>query len=168
MPIDTFTYIAPLLIERARADMSTISAFMLVYGVMAAIGNVIGGKITDSMGANRSSVVIVVGITVTVLGMYLLSSSVIAMAVLTAVLGLLTFGAVPPLQARLLSLAELHTPESVGVAAGLNIAGFNSGIVVGSAIGGVTMGVLGVAYTPLGAAVTAGLGAVILIAQLRK
>lgn len=163
-----FTYIAPLLIERAGANMSTVSAFMLVYGVMAAIGNVIGGKITDSMGANRSSVVIVVGITVTVLGMYLLSSSVIAMAVLTAVLGLLTFGAVPPLQARLLSLAELHTPESVGVAAGLNIAGFNSGIVVGSAIGGVTMGVLGVAYTPLVAAVTAGLGAVILIAQIRK
>ncbi len=163
-----FTYIAPLLIDRAGASMGTVSAFMLVYGVMAAIGNVIGGKVTDSMGVNRASLVIVVGITATVFGMYLLSSSIIAMAVLTAVLGLLTFGAVPPLQARLLSLAELHTPESVGVAAGLNIAGFNSGIVFGSAIGGLTMGSFGVAATPLAAGVAAGLGALVLLAQLRK
>ena len=163
-----FTYIAPLLIERADASMATVSSFMLVYGVMAAIGNAVGGKITDGIGADRASVVVVLGIAATVLGMYLLSSSVIAMAVLTAVLGLLTFGAVPPLQARLLSLAEQHTPESVGVAAGLNIAGFNSGIVFGSAIGGVTMGAFGVAYTPLVAAVASGLGALVLLAQLRK
>ncbi len=164
----TFTYIAPLLIERAGASMATVSVFMLVYGVMAAIGNTIGGRVTDGMGANRASVVVVTGITATVLGMYLLSSSVIDMAALTAILGLLTFGAVPPLQARLLSLAELHTPESVGVAAGLNIAGFNSGIVFGSAIGAVTMGALGVAYTPLVAAIAAGLGTLVLLAQLRK
>jgi MFS transporter, DHA1 family, inner membrane transport protein len=162
------TYIAPLLIERAGASMATVSVFMLVYGVTAAIGNAIGGRVTDGMGANRASVVVVTGITATVLGMYLLSSSVIAMVALTAILGLLTFGAVPPLQARLLSLAELHTPESVGVAAGLNIAGFNSGIVFGSAIGGVTMGALGVAYTPLVAAIAAGLGTLVLLAQLRK
>lgn len=163
-----FTYIAPLLLEETGATMSTVSAFMLVYGVMAAIGNIIGGKVTDSMGVNRASLVIVVGIAATAFGMYLLSSSVIAMAILTAMLGLLTFGAVPPLQARLLSLAELHTPESVGVAAGLNIAGFNSGIVFGSAIGGVTMGAFGVSHTPLVAAIAAGLGTLALIAQVRR
>lgn len=143
-----FTYIAPLLIQVTGATMGTVSAFMLVYGVMAAIGNIIGGKVTDSMGADRASLVVVAGIAITALGMYLFATSVIAMAVLTAVLGLLTFGAVPPLQARLLALAEKYTPESVGVASGLNIAGFNSGIVFGSAIGGVTMGAFGVASTP--------------------
>lgn len=163
-----FTYIAPLLIEVTGTTMSTVSAFMLVYGVMAAIGNVIGGKVTDSMGADRASLVVVAGIAISALGMFLSSSSVIAMAILTAVLGLLTFGAVPPLQARLLSLAERYTPESVGVASGLNIAGFNSGIVFGSAIGGVTMGTFGVASTALAAALAAGLGTLLLIAQLRR
>ncbi len=163
-----FTYIAPLLIQVTGATMGTVSAFMLVYGVMAAIGNIIGGKVTDSMGADRASLVVVAGIAITALGMYLFATSVIAMAVLTAVLGLLTFGAVPPLQARLLSLAEKYTPESVGVASGLNIAGFNSGIVFGSAIGGVTMGAFGVASTALAAAIAAGLGTLILIAQLKK
>lgn len=163
-----FTYIAPLLIQVTGATMGTVSAFMLVYGVMAAIGNIIGGKVTDSMGADRASLVVVAGIAITALGMYLFATSVIAMAVLTAVLGLLTFGAVPPLQARLLALAEKYTPESVGVASGLNIAGFNSGIVFGSAIGGVTMGAFGVASTALAAAIAAGLGTLILIAQLKK
>lgn len=163
-----FTYIAPLLIQVTGATMGTVSAFMLVYGVMAAIGNIIGGKVTDSMGADGASLVVVAGIAITALGMYLFATSVIAMAVLTAVLGLLTFGAVPPLQARLLSLAEKYTPESVGVASGLNIAGFNSGIVFGSAIGGVTMGAFGVASTALAAAIAAGLGTLILIAQLKK
>ncbi len=163
-----FTYVAPLLIEVTGTTMSTVSAFMLVYGVMAAIGNVIGGKVTDSMGANRASLLVVAGIAITVLGMYLFAHSVIAMAVLTAALGLLTFGAVPPLQARLLSLAETYTPESVGVAAGLNIAGFNSGIVFGSAIGGVTMGAFGVSSTALVAAIAASLGTLVLLVQLRK
>lgn len=163
-----FTYIAPLLIEVTGTTMSTVSAFMLVYGVMAAIGNVIGGKLTDGMGANRASLLVVAGIAITVLAMYLLATSIAAMAALTALLGLLTFGAVPPLQARLLSLAEMHTPASVGVAAGLNIAGFNSGIVFGSAIGGVTMGSFGVASIALVAAIAAGLGVLVLIAQLRR
>lgn len=163
-----FTYIAPLLIQKTGLSMGTVSGFMLVYGVMAAVGNAIGGKITDRMGVNRASLVVVVGIAATVFGMFLLSSSTIAMAVLTAALGLLTFGAVPPLQARVLALAETHTPEAVGVASGLNIAGFNSGIVFGSAISGVTMGVFGVAYTPLVAAIAAGIGALVLIAQIRK
>lgn len=163
-----FTYIAPLLIEASGANMSTVSAFMLVYGVMAAVGNVIGGKVTDNMGANRASLIVVAGIAISAFGMFLFSSSLIAMAVLTAALGLLTFGAVPPLQARLLALAEKYTPDSVGVASGLNIAGFNSGIVFGSAIGGVTMGTFGVVSTALAAAIAAGLGALLLVAQLRK
>lgn len=163
-----FTYIAPLLIEVSGANMSTVSAFMLVYGVMAAVGNVIGGKVTDNMGADRASLIVVAGIAISAFGMFLFSSSLIAMAILTAALGLLTFGAVPPPQARLLALAEKHTPDSVGVASGLNIAGFNSGIVFGSAIGGVTMGTFGVASTALAAAIAAGLGTLLLVAQLRK
>lgn len=99
--------------------------------------------------------------------MFLAVSSMPAMAVLTAALGLLTFGAVPPLQARLLSIAERHQLHAVDVAAGLNIAGFNSGIVFGPALGGVAMSLLGVTYAALPAAIAGGAGLVLLLVQQR-
>lgn len=163
-----FTYIAPLLTNVTGVSVSTISAFMLIYGVLAAIGNTLGGKFTDRLGADRASLVILLGIILVGLGIFVFAKSVIAMGLLVALLGLLTFGAVPPLQARLLALAERHTPHAVGVAAGLNIAGFNSGIVFGSAIGGFTVASLGVASTALVAAGAAFLGLLVLLAQMRR
>ncbi|MBO9123764.1 MULTISPECIES: MFS transporter [unclassified Rhizobium] len=163
-----FTYIAPMLIQVTGAAPTTVSAFMLIYGVMAAIGNVVGGKLTDRLGADRASLIVVAGIAATAVAMYFMSTVLLAMALLTAVLGLLTFGAVPPLQARLLAVAETYTPQSVGVAAGLNIAGFNSGIVFGSALGGVAMGAFGVASTSLVGATAAILGIIVLAAQLKR
>lgn len=50
-----------------------------------------------------------------------------SMGILVALLGMVTFAAVPALQARLIGVAEQHAPHAHGVAAGLNIAGFNSG-----------------------------------------
>lgn len=163
-----FTYIAPLLTDVTGVSVSTISIFMLIYGVLAAVGNTIGGAFTDRLGPDRASLIILIGIAVVGLGIFVFAQSVIAMGVLVAILGLLTFGAVPPLQARLLALAERYTPDSVGVAAGLNIAGFNSGIVFGSAIGGLTVASLGVASTALVAAVSAVLGVILLLVQMRR
>lgn len=163
-----FTYIAPLLTDVTGVSVSTISIFMLIYGALAAVGNTIGGAFTDRLGADRASLIILIGIAAVGLGIFVFAQSVIAMGVLVAILGLLTFGAVPPLQARLLALAERYTPDSVGVAAGLNIAGFNSGIVFGSAIGGFTVASLGVASTALVAAVSAVLGLILLLVQMRR
>ena len=97
---------------------------MLVYGITAAVGNILGGKLTDSMGVNRANILIISGIVVVVLGMWLLSSSPVSMGILVALLGMVTFAAVPALQARLIGVAEQHAPHAHGVAAGLNIAGF--------------------------------------------
>ena len=54
------------------------------------------------------------------------------------------------------------------MAAGLNIAGFNSGIALGSWLGGVTFSTVGVAYMGVTGAVISVLGLVLLFVQMAK
>ncbi|MFJ2366312.1 MFS transporter [Pseudomonas sp. NPDC087697] len=162
-----YTYIAPLLTDVTHVSGTTVSIFMLIYGVLAAIGNVIGGKMTDRIGVDRSSVIVISGIALVALGMWAFASSALAMGVLVALLGLFTFAAVPALQARLIGIAEQHAPHAHGVAAGLNIAGFNFGIALGSVLGGVTIGTVGVSYMGMVGAVVSVLGLVLLMVRNR-
>ncbi|WP_321960568.1 MFS transporter [Paraburkholderia sp. J7] len=161
-----YTYIAPVLTQVTGVSSHTVSIFMLSYGVLAAVGNVIGGKMTDRLGVNGASLTVVIGIILTVLGIWGFAHSAIIMAVLIALLGMFTFAGVPALQARLLGIAEIHAPHAHGVAAGLNIAGFNSGIALGSLMGGVTISTIGVSYTAVIGAVLSSIGLVMLLANV--
>jgi predicted MFS family arabinose efflux permease len=163
-----YTYIAPLLVQVTAISMSTVSIFMLIYGVLAAVGNVIGGRMADRLGADRASLIIVAGIAGVVFGMWLLVHSPVGMAVLVALLGVLSYAAVPALQARLIGIAEVHAPRAHGVAAGLNIAGFNSGIALGSLLGATTISAAGISFVGLAGAGVAGLGTLVLLAQMSR
>lgn len=143
----TFTYIAPLLTEITRLGTGTISAFMLIFGVAAVAGNALGGRLTDSLGVDRASALIIGGIAALALGIWALAASALAMGILVALLGAFTFASVPALQARLLRVAEIHVPAARGVASGLNIAGFNAGIALGSFLGGAVLSTFGVRHT---------------------
>lgn len=163
-----YTFIAPILTQVTGVTGATVSLFMLVYGITAAVGNILGGKLTDSMGVNRANILIISGIVVVVLGMWLLSSSPVSMGILVALLGMVTFAAVPALQARLIDVAEQHAPHAHGVAAGLNIAGFNSGIALGSVLGSITISHAGIVYTGISGAIVSLLGLLLLLAQIRR
>jgi len=164
-----YTYIAPLLVQVTSISMSTVSIFMLIYGVLAAVGSIMGGRMTDRLGADRASLIIVAGIAGVVFGMWLLAYSPVGMAVLVALLGVLSYAAVPALQARLLiGIAEVHAPRAHGVAAGLNIAGFNSGIALGSLLGATTIGTVGISFVGLAGAGVAGLGTLVLLVQMSR
>ncbi|HHE3161271.1 TPA: MFS transporter [Escherichia coli] len=163
-----YTFIAPILTQVTGVTGATVSLFMLVYGITAAVGNILGGKLTDSMGVNRANILIISGIVVVVLGMWLLSSSPVSMGILVALLGMVTFAAVPALQARLIGVAEQHAPHAHGVAAGLNIAGFNSGISLGSVLGSITISHAGIVYTGISGAIVSLLGLLLLLAQIRR
>ncbi len=163
-----YTFIAPILTQVTGVTGATVSLFMLVYGITAAVGNILGGKLTDSMGVNRANILIISGIVVVVLGMWLLSSSPVSMGIVVALLGMVTFAAVPALQARLIGVAEQHAPHAHGVAAGLNIAGFNSGIALGSVLGSITISHAGIVYTGISGAIVSLLGLLLLLAQIRR
>ncbi|QIH08859.1 MULTISPECIES: MFS transporter [unclassified Pseudomonas] len=153
-----YTYIAPLLTEVTQISSTTVGLFMLAYGVLAAVGNWLGGRLTDGLGVNRASAIVLAGIAACTLGMWGLATFAGAMFVLVALLGLFTYAAVPALQARLIGVAERHAPHAQGVAAGLNIAGFNAGIALGAWLGGITIGQAGIAWMGLSGAIVAMLG----------
>ena len=47
-----YTYISPILLQVTKVSESTASLLMLDYGVMAAIGNLWGGRLTDHKGTD--------------------------------------------------------------------------------------------------------------------
>jgi len=163
-----YTYIASMLIDVTKVSPSSVPMYTLLYGVFAAIGNVLGGKVTDSLGTNKANVVIVSGIILTAFGMWLFIGSPIMMAIMVSLLGLFTFGVVPALQARLIKVAYKYAPNSHGVAAGLNIAGFNSAIALGSILGGMTISHIGLSFTGITGAVLSVIGLLILVIQIQN
>ena len=161
-----YTYITPLLSEITGVEATSISTFMLVYGVMAAVGNILGGNITDKLGANAASAIVILGIALTCLVMWIGSTSPVVMIVMVALLGLFSYAAVPALQARLIKVAESHSPDAQSVASGLNIAGFNSGIALGSVLGGITITEIGLEHVGLVGAVAALVGFIMVLMPL--
>ena len=49
-----YTYVAPLLLDTTGVDVRAVGMYMLAYGLFAAIGNALGGRLTDSL-AQRAS-----------------------------------------------------------------------------------------------------------------
>lgn len=134
-----YTYISPILLHVTHIDGRMSSLLMLGYGVMAAIGNVWGGRLTDKQGADHAVIVVLIGLAIALISIWLSASSLILMALLIGLLGAFTYAAVPSMQARVIGLSHIHAPETPAVAAGLNIAGFNGGIALGSLVGGAVL-----------------------------
>lgn len=161
-----YTYISPILLHVTKVHESTGSLLMLGYGVMAAIGNVWGGRLTDRKGADYAVMIILVGLAVVLLAIGASAVSVALMAILIGLLGALTYAAVPALQTRVIGLSHEHAPQAPAVAAGLNIAGFNGGIALGSILGGIALEITGLASTAWVGACVVVLGIVWMLFQM--
>nr|WP_275405464.1 MFS transporter [Acidithiobacillus ferrianus] len=151
-----YSFVSPTLLQIAGASVEIISLTLLAYGFGAALGNVLGGRLTDSQGMDRASVILLFGIMLS-LGLIAFSLHQSATMIgLVALLGFTTYGVIPPLQSRLLMLAERHRPQTMDVASGMNIAAFNTGVMAGSGIGGVAIHVWGLqSLAPIGTGITA-------------
>lgn len=134
-----YTYISPLLLEVTLISVQNLSFMMLIYGCAAAVGNIVGGKMTDKLGVDSSCLAIIVSLMVVLFLIGFSAQSFILIGILIALLGGISYAAVPALQTRLIHLAQQHEPESVAVISGLNIAGFNLGITFGSLLGSATI-----------------------------
>lgn len=163
-----YTYISPILLHVTNVSESTASLLMLGYGVMAAIGNIWGGRLTDRKGADFAVMTVLVGLAVVLLAIWASAPSLPLMVLLTGLLGALTYAAVPALQARVIGLSHIHAPQAPAVAAGLNIAGFNGGIALGSLLGGASLEAMGLTSTAWVGAVAVGLGIAWMLWQMRE
>ncbi len=134
-----YTYISPVLLAVTLMSIEQVSLLLLLYGFAAAIGNMLGGKMTDHWGVNLSSLIILVALACVLFLSGMVASLAVPMGILLILLGFISFSAVPVLQSRLIQLAQHHAPKAITVISGMNIAGFNLGISLGSLIGSSTI-----------------------------
>jgi DHA1 family inner membrane transport protein len=157
-----FTYISPLLTQTMGYGRDGITLYLLVSGVGAVVGNIIGGQATDRIGPFRTLLVLCAA-QILLLPLYALLPlpgwSVMLMSFIGAAFGW-SFGAAQ--QTRLIGLA----PERASVMLALNSAAIYVGGAIGSAIGALTVANLGLlAVGPVAALCSILAAAVLLISE---
>ncbi|MDE1164575.1 MAG: MFS transporter [Pseudomonas sp.] len=135
-----YTYIASVLQHLTHATPTFVTAMLVVIGIGFTLGNLLSGKL-----AERSLEGTLMGF-LGVLAVIMLAFPFIATtspgAAITLLLwGAATFGAVPPLQMRVMHAAH----DAPGMASSVNIGAFNLGNALGAAVGGGVLG-LGLGY----------------------
>ncbi|MEM9392967.1 MAG: MFS transporter [Pseudomonadota bacterium] len=130
-----YTYFAPLFSLQMGFEGAMISALLLVFGMGAVLGNILGGALSDRVGPERT-----LGL-LCLLQMSLLPFFSLLPLALPMVLALVLTWSVcgwsfmAPQQARLISRA----PEVAPVMLSLNAAAIYVGVALGSALGGVAL-----------------------------
>lgn len=141
-----FTYLSPLLHDITGFKTSTVAIILLVYGLAIAIGNIIGGKLSNQKPLQSLFYMFIIQAIVLFILMFTAPFK-IAGLITIFFMGLMAFMNVPGLQVYVVMLAERFVPSSVDVASALNIAAFNAGIAIGSYLGGVITNSLGLIHT---------------------
>ena len=155
-----FTYLSPILQDITGFKEGTVAVILLVYGIAIAIGNMVGGKLSNHNPIKALFYMFLVQ--AVVLFILLFTAPFKVAGILTIFfMGLLAFMNVPGLQVYVVMLAERFVPTAVDVASALNIAAFNAGIAMGSYLGGLIGDSIGLIHTSwIGALMV--LGAVLL------
>ena len=165
--IPACTYEVPIL-EGFGFSASAVVIILIVYGVMVAIGNTIGGQLANEK--PLASLIKMFGLLMAAL-VFLFATTLIGNNILgllaALLLGLFAFMNVPGLQLYVVQLAEKYVPQDITLASAFNIAAFNIGITLGSTVGAQVTGKMGIAYTPIFGAVIV-LLAILLIVQVKK
>lgn len=143
-----FTFLAPILQQVSGFGANAVSLILLVYGVSVAFGNIWGGKLADRLGPLPALKLMFAGLALILLLLTFTAPHPVLAVLTVLVWGAFAFGNVPGLQVLVVKQAEIHTPNAVDVASGLNIAAFNVGIALGSVVGGFVVEHLGLMHTP--------------------
>ncbi|MDX7992654.1 MFS transporter [Xenorhabdus littoralis] len=162
-----YTYISPILRDITNLNTTMASLLLFTFGIGAAIGNYIGGVLTDKLGNDKASLTMLLGCVVALFLTWFFSTNIIMISILITLLGLTTFGAISPLQSRIIDIAKVYTPDSIDTASGMNIAAFNAGVVCGSLCGGLTINYLGLTNLSWVGAIITFVSVIILIIQVK-
>ncbi|MFD4641879.1 MFS transporter [Lentzea sp. NPDC058436] len=157
-----YTYLVPLLEQRAGMGSTMVIVVLFIAGICAVVGNVIGGKGADT--DSRRTLLITAAITaVALLAVLPLSTDVPQTIALVVVWQLAAWSFVPAVQAALFQAAG----EGGELAVSFAVSAFNIGIVAGAGFGGIALdqaGLPGVAVLG-GVLGLAALGFVILLVR---
>lgn len=142
-----YTYLSPMFSGMGYST-SMIVILLIVYGVMVAIGNTIGGHFANERPAKALFIMFSLQ-GVTLLLLQFTSGNAILGLMTIMLMGFFAFMNVSGLQLYVVQLAERYLPETVSMASALNISAFNIGIALGAFIGGLVAEYIGLSYTPI-------------------
>ncbi|MDW4208676.1 MFS transporter [Staphylococcus saprophyticus] len=142
-----YTYLTTLLTDTLHYSDDAVVILLVIYGVMVAIGNTLGGKLMNNRPMQvligifliQAIVLLIVGVTV---------SHQILGTIAILIMGLFAFMNVPGLQLIVVLFAERKNKATTNFASSLNIASFNIGITLGSVIGGYVLNHFSITMTP--------------------
>ncbi|MEH7345878.1 MFS transporter [Bacillus sp. JJ1532] len=141
-----FTYLSPILQEITGYKEGTVAVILLVYGIAIAIGNMVGGKLSNNNPITALFYMFIVQAVILFILMFTAPYK-IAGLITIFLMGVLAFMNVPGLQVYVVMLAERFVPTGVDVASAINIAAFNAGIAIGSYLGGIITDTIGLIHT---------------------
>ncbi|PPK65374.1 MFS transporter [Actinokineospora auranticolor] len=145
-----FTFLAPLLADTADLRGGVISLMLLAYGLGGAIGNTLGGRLTDRYGSRGLLRYVFVAYVLVMGTLTLTAVSAVSAAVALFAWGLITWSVNPPIQNWLIELA----PGSAGLLLSINASAIYLGVGLSGVVGGVVVGAWGVSALPVvGAAI---------------
>ncbi|WP_110928196.1 MFS transporter [Bacillus massiliglaciei] len=142
-----FTYLSPILQEITGFAKETVAIILLVYGIAIAVGNMIGGKLSNHNPIKALFYMFILQAIILFILMFTAPFKIAGLITIT-LMGLMAFMNVPGLQVYVVMLAQRFVPSAVDVASALNIAAFNAGIALGSYLGGVVTDTIGLVHTP--------------------
>lgn len=135
-----FSYIAYTFTEVGGFSSADVAWLLMVYGVGLVVGNLIGGRAADH-DRDRTLVLSLLALTVTLAAFGLLADSTLASVILVFLLGLTGFAPVPGLITRVTDHAH-----GAALAAGANVSASNIGNALGAWLGGLAI-TAGYGYT---------------------
>lgn len=135
------SYIAPLMTEVSHFSASTVSYILILAGLGMVIGNVIGGKLADSMDPAKACAVLLLAMAVTLVLIYLGSGIQSLSLLLTFIAGALSIALAAPIQ--ILMIRSAREAEMLGAA--VTQAAFNVGNALGAFFGGLPL-IAGLGY----------------------
>ncbi len=141
-----FTYLSPLLQDITGFKEETVAAILLIYGIAIAIGNMIGGKLSNKNPINALFYMFIVQAVILLILFFTAPYKIVGLITIL-LMGLFAFMNVPGLQVYVVMLAERFVPSAVDVASAINIAAFNAGIAMGSYFGGLITDSIGLIHT---------------------
>lgn len=157
-----YTYVEPFFMDLGGFSHQELSLILLIYGAFGILGNLIGGKLADKMGA-----ISCLKLTLSLLGFSLLGLPFSIHYPLISVINFCMvsfwgFSCVASVKIFSLQSAQKYTPNNIESSISLNEASFNLGIAIATLAGGIVLSTFGVAHNPLVASLIA-LGALALV-----
>lgn len=130
-----YAYLTPFLQSTMHLTENALSLMYFIIGMFAIFGSLLGGFLTDRIGAKQTVISVLSFFTITIILLPFLSFSTVLLVGAILLWSLLSWSLQPAIQGYLVSSA----PTTSDIQQSLNNSGVHIGMAVGSILGGVTI-----------------------------